>query len=242
METPAGREWLTSQGTGKNWNWQQIQNWMGLRLEDIDYMVAGVKLDNNLIPRLILIVESIRPFEISKVRDQLKASKWPDSDAVEFPSNHTLVMALNKKDLQLIPKEGFPRADQFITSVQNALRERIGSGSHVWVVGSIEDWERTVAATFLAAWPKENREVVKKIQTFVISINFDKPPVVQMAIQCGDEKAAKSLLELLIRQNPNQQNDWKINQMETWVSFQANATNPAMVLDKVKIAIPGKNR
>ncbi len=237
METPSGQEFLT--GSGSLWNGQQLQNWTGLDLPDIRYMVAGLKVDNNLLPRLVLVIETVRTFEVAKIQASLRAGKWPDPEAVRFFSDHTLVLSLNRKDLQAIPSKVTGDANHLSPRLRNALKERIAPGSQVWAAGHAENWDNTLAAVYLGSLPQEHREILNKIQTIAIGIRVDERPIVQASFQCSDEPAAKAFLAFLLQQYPHETKDWKIHQKETWVSFQANASELSFVMNKMKIPNSG---
>lgn len=236
METPSGQEVLAGNGPARFWNWQQLQSWTGLDLHDMRYMVAGLKVDNNLLPRLVLVVETIRPFEVAKIQASLKAGKWPDPEAVRFLSDHMLVLSLNRKDLQSIPSKVTGNADHLSPPLRSALKQRIALGAQVWVAGHAENWDKTLAAAYLASMPQKNHEILNKIQTIAVGVRVDEQPIVQAAFQCFDEPAAKAFLAFLLQQDPDQLKDWKINQKETWISFQANPSDLSFLVNKIKIS------
>jgi hypothetical protein len=237
METPSGQDFLTN--SGSILNWQSLHSWTGLKLSEIGYVVAGFKLDNNLLPRLILIIETIRPIDVEKIHASLKAGKWPDPDAVRLVSSHSLILAMNKKDLQAIADKFPSNSDHLSSPLRNVLKERIAPGSPVWAVGHAENWDKTLAGTYLASLPQEERQILRKVQTIAVGVRVDPRPVVHAAFQCTDESSANALHAFCLQQNHNDSKDWKIHQKDAWVSFQANASDLSIVVNKIKIPNPG---
>jgi hypothetical protein len=222
METREGQEYLAGAQPDKSSNLLSIENWTGLELNDIDYVVAGLKIDNNLLPSLILVIETRRPFDAAKVHEKLRAGRWPDPEAVRFPSSHTLILALNKKELEHVPAKAHVGIDHLAAPLRATLQERIAIRSQVWAAGHAEDWKKTLALTYLATLPEENRKVLEKVQTFAVGVHVEKPATITGAFQCVDEPSAQALDEFLRRQHVPELSNVKSSQKETWVSIQAN--------------------
>lgn len=233
MGTSPGREFLA--GSGWPWNWQQLPTWTGLNLQEIKYLLAGVKVDNNLLPRVILIIETIRPFEADKIKAGLKASKWPDPEAVRFLSNQILVLALSKKDLQAIPDKITGDESQLSSPMRNALKERIAPGCQVWAAGHDEKWDKTLVGAYLTSLSPKERQILTKVQTVAISIRVDERLIVQADFRCTDDSAAIAFLHFFVQRNSNESKPLKINQKDSWVSLQANGSDLSSVVNKIKI-------
>ena len=224
-ETREGQEYLAGAKPDKSSNLLSIQTWTGLELKDIDHIVAGLKIDNNLLPGLLLVIETNRPFDAAKVREKLRASRWPDPEAVRFPSSHTLILALNKKELEHVSAKAEAGIDHLTAPLRSALRERIALGSQVWAAGHAEDWKKTLALTYLATLPEENRKILEKIQTFAVGLHVDNRTTINGAFHCVDESSAQALDEFLRRQRVPEFTNVKSSQKETWVSIQANISD-----------------
>jgi hypothetical protein len=225
-ESTAGQDLFAGKETGSLLNAQQVRNWIGLDLKDVDYVIAGLRIDQQLLPRLILVIETTRPFETAKIHENLKAGRWPDPEAALFPTNHTIVLALNRKDLPPALATTSTSPDHFSTSLRNALKERIAPGAQFWLVGYSPDWEKTIALTYLAALPQKEREVLGKIQTLAVSLRIDKDASFHADMQCRDEPSARALREYLDSLKPAGL-ETRTSQKENWTSFQAKAADIA---------------
>jgi hypothetical protein len=232
-QTPAGREFLTDNG-GKLWNWQRLHDWIGIDLTEIDHLIVGLKVDNNLLPRLMLIVETIHAFRVDEMRVNLKASKWPDPEACLFPSDRTMILALAKKDLERVSTERSEGIDQLGLPMQQALKERIPRDAQVWLVGHGDSWLKTPALSFLPGFTKENEAIVQRIQTLAVDFRLEKEPTVDAAFQCPDEASAKSLEQFLREHDSADLRDRKISQKENWVSFQAKVADISSFANRMR--------
>ena len=167
--------------------------------------------------------------------ESIKAGKWPDPEAIRFPTNHTIILALNKKDLPQTASDPSVGVDHLITPLRAALNERIAPGAQVWAAGYAEDWEKTLALTYMAALPQKNRDVVRKIQTFAVSFLVNNDVTFHADFQCQDEASAQALGEYLGNEKIIGLTDLKTSQKETWASIQAKAADLASLSKLLRI-------
>jgi hypothetical protein len=240
METLAGQEFLAGSGPAHLWNGQQFQNWTGLELRDIEYIVIGLKIDENLLPRFTLIVETLRPISVSSVQEHLKGSKLPDPEAVRFPSSHTLILGLTKRDLQLVPAKPRTGIEHLSQPLRTVIKERIARRSQLWIAGYSTDWEKTVALTFLETLPKKEREVLKGIQSFGVNLGVDGTASLQASFQCIDESAGKALADLIQKNSRDELKALKFDQKGKWISIQTNAADISSLVNKMKAQKAGR--
>ncbi len=250
METPAGREFLNAppplplspEGRGSDraaggfWSWRRLQDWTGIGLSEIDHVIVGLKVDNNLLPRLIVVIETNRPFAVNQIKRNLRASKLPDPEAYLFPSDRVLILGLTKKDLEPVSVQRREGIGHLALPLQTALRERIPRGAQFWATGHADDWRKTLALAYLAGLPKENRELIQRIQTFAIGLRVEQGPIIDAAFQCSDEPAAKALEQWLRQQELDELKEMKISQKEDWVSIQAKVADISGLLNRIKNA------
>jgi hypothetical protein len=234
MDTPAGREFVA--GNGGFWNWQRLQDWTGIDLNDIDQVIVGLKVDNNLLPRLIVVIETNRPLAVNQVKSHLRASKLPDPEAYLFPSDRVLVLGLTRKDLEPVSVQHKEGIGHLPLPLQTAFKERIPRGAQIWAAGHADDWLKTPALAYIAALPKENREIVQRIQTFAIGLRVEQGSILDAAFRCSDEPAAKAFERWLRQQELDELKETKISQKEDWVSIQAKLADISPLLNRIKNA------
>jgi len=213
-----------------------LQEWTGISLNEIDHVIVGLKVDNNLLPRLIVIIETNRPMSTARVKERLRAGRLPDKEAYLFPSDRIVMLGLTKNDLQSVSGQRKEGIGHLALPLQKALKERVPRGDQVWAVGQSDDWQKTLVLAFLAELPKEDRAVIQRIQTFAIGVRVDQGETVEAAFRCSDETGAKALEQWLRQQGRDEMKEMKISQQEDWVSIQAKAADVSALISRMKIS------
>jgi hypothetical protein len=160
LRDPAGRDLLQRAGGG------DLEKWTGLRLDEIDHAVLGLKLDpDSLLTHFVLVARARRPIEEQRVRDALKAGpkqtvgsrtvypfdlrvnlnlpfvQWLDVRAQAwFADEYTLVIAKEKEfdRIPLAPKAGI---DHLRPALRQVIKERMGPSAQVWAAARVESWD-----------------------------------------------------------------------------------------------------
>jgi hypothetical protein len=105
LDDPAGRDLLRSVGLGGK-DAPDMEKWTGLKLDDIDHLALGLKLDADLLTRFVLVAQARRPIDQQRVRDVLKADAGKEEDGRR---SYPFVM---ETGLPLIANEDAARAVQ----------------------------------------------------------------------------------------------------------------------------------
>jgi hypothetical protein len=219
LQSETGRNLLDRPGP-----FAQLEQWIGLPAREVDHVIFGLKVDDRLLPRLIVIVETLRPFSKRELKEKLKGSRFRDPEAIRFPSDHTFVMGLTSKDLETIPKTPSAGINHLPPPIQTALRERIDKAARIWAVGTSDDWEKTVVLGYLNSLPKETKDVLKKIQLFAIGLRMDQEMTLTAALKCSDEPAAQALERLLDKQKIEAIRDLTIKHENAWVTVRGKTS------------------
>jgi hypothetical protein len=187
---------------------QDLPEWVGLRLEDIDHLVFAASIDV-LPPSLYLVCRTIQPYDEEQLRQRLKASKVPGggknkvykfrlprkdiSPTVCFADDRTLIVALfEDKPLSLLaqPAEDLQRLPD---AVRTMLQERREPVSPVWIAGHSADWTKTIVGNFLGGRKKDDLERLASLRTFAVWLVPDKSLEVKASVQAKDAMAAQRL-------------------------------------------------
>jgi hypothetical protein len=216
LREPAGREWLERFRLGPmDFGIDSVEKWTGLRWDELDHVVLGLRVDNRLVPRLTLVAQTSRPYDAEKVRNALKAKRLPDpgkrtlwgfrleqpalQGVLWFAGERTLIVGLSAKDLEGIPPTPMVGPDHLSEELRGLLKERVGRVAQAWVVGHAEEWSKTVAGLVLNTLAKPDREALAKVQSFGAWVQVDEAMTVNGAFRCMDEAAAQAL-EAYLRQ------------------------------------------
>jgi hypothetical protein len=216
----------------------------GFKLDDIDHLVLGVKVDDAVfplnIPHVTLIVRTRRDYDPDELLKRLNAERAGTSGSrtlYEFHvtdtfkpgvcclDNQTVAFALVPNQLKAIPASPRTNLGQLPREVRDVLQERVGPGGPLWIAGHSDDWSQT----FLRALFKEPARVrLSKVRAFAAWVQLDDPVLVQAAFHCGSDPAAQDLQKYLNIPDAGADPDEKAFRADGWLTVQIRTT-----LDKV---------
>jgi hypothetical protein len=211
LRDPAAKELLapSPEGIGKGTH-DRFKEWTGLELEDLDHAVLGLKLDDQLIPQVLLVVRTQRPYDVQRVVSVLKAVRLTQVGgrtvyrfAVEntlrqnaylaCPDERTMLIGLKAEDLKRVPSFPTSGIDRLPAPVQKLLQERLPAATPFWAVGHVDDWEKTALHSLVTLWIKDDWAVLSKVQTFGLWWQAEDGGTLTMAFRCADDGSARAL-------------------------------------------------
>jgi hypothetical protein len=222
LQEPAGRQLLQRFRPGellvrdqpglRDVGLNNLQEWTGLSLEDVDHVVLGLNVENRVLPRLTLVVQTRRSYDAEKVRGALKANRIADAGKrvlyrfelekiaqkpiVWFAAERTLVVALDLDDLNAVPANPQPGSDHLSPALREVL-QLMGPAAPAWLAGHSGDWTRTTLK-LLPGWKDSDREVLQKVRTFAAWLNLGDGLRLNAAFDCGDAGSAEALERYLL--------------------------------------------
>lgn len=216
LRDPAARDLLLRlQQNPSGLGVQSLERWTGLKLDEIDHAVLGLRVDDRL-PRVTLAVQTVAPYSPERVREALKATrrterngrtlyrfsleKPPLEAALWFAGERSLVVGLSPQDLDEVPATPQPGLAVLPAPVRATLTQRLSSGALAWAVGHADDWTRTIVQLPLeAALPKEQRQALSQMKSFAVWYKADGALSLHAAIECTDANAAETFDRYLAR-------------------------------------------
>jgi hypothetical protein len=194
---------------GSEYRLSTLPAWVGLRLEDIDHLALGVRLDDALLPPFYLVVRTRQPCDAEQVRRALKATRVaaPGDKTLYsfrtaqgdlpltlwFADDQTLVVALLPDQFAAVPARPEEDLGQLPAELRTVLRERREPVAPAWLAGHSRDWTKTWAAKLLDRLKKEDRERLRRVQTFGVWLQPNGTLTLMAVCGCKDEEAARSL-------------------------------------------------
>jgi hypothetical protein len=211
LAEPTAREFLTRMRLGPvDGDLSIIQKWTGLRLEDVDHAVLGLRVEGQLIPRFNLVVQTTRPYDAESLRKSMNVSRSPEPSKKElyrvrlekslltpiswFADDHTLIVGLKPEDLAPVPAKPREGIDHLHADVVNLVKERLGQGTPAWIVGRAENWD-LLWRILLDRQAREGQpvELFNAARTFGVWFQFNDGLALNAAVQCADAVSAKAL-------------------------------------------------
>ena len=232
----AGRDLMTHLfRVGKvDFNADMLQRWTGLNLGDIDLFVVGVRAEDGLVPRTVVVVRTLRPYDAEAVKKTLGAEPAVAASGkalfrgrpqelglrpvVWFADSRTLVLGALEKHLDAVPDQPAENLDALPPAVKEALNQRVDVGDLVWVVGHSDDWRKTAASLLLGALPPKDAELLGRVRSFAVQMEEPGPGgESQLAVKCDADVAAQALEERLTAAKPAGA-DWKTDREGPWLT------------------------
>jgi hypothetical protein len=220
LQDPTGRELLSQfrpaqgiRGGQADVSLSMLEHWLGLSVDDLDYLLLGLNVTNRLIPRTTLIVQTRRPYDAERVRATLKATRTgepgpkpvyrftldkPPLDVwLCFLAERTLVIGLAPADVAVVPPT--PQdIGHLPKSLQTMLTERLGSVAPIWVIGHSEDWDKTSLRLPLSSVSATGRPLLEKVRSFGVWLQIGHGWTLNGACRCADPATAEKLANYLV--------------------------------------------
>jgi hypothetical protein len=134
-----------------------------LKRDEIDHVVAGLQMTNEIPPPMTLVVRTRRPYDEQKVR-ATHPQQWvpPATDkpmhgielhlgrlkvlaALWCADARTLVVFIDVKaqDIRRVPVVPPSGSERLATPLRDFLRQRMSEGVQAWVVGDPQSWDKS---------------------------------------------------------------------------------------------------
>jgi hypothetical protein len=197
---------------------ENLPQWLGFRLEDIDHVVFAARVDDAVPPPFFVVLRTTKPYDEEQVRQRLKGTSVPSSSKKKlssfripqhdiplnawFADTHTVVLALLADQLERLPSQPIADLQQLPEELRAVLKQRREPVSPVWIAGHSRDWRKTWAALFLNRMKKEDLERISSLRTFGIFLvptpheeTHEESLIVKGSFACKDESGARKLDE-----------------------------------------------
>ena len=212
LDEPSGRDLLQRVGLGTPGG-PDLEKWTGLKLDDIDHAVLGLKLDGDLLTRFVLVVRARRPIDQTHIRDILKATTRQEVDgrsvypfvletglpllakvgvSAWFADENTLVIAKSFDRIPVTPRTGI---DHLRPELRQAIRERMGPSAQLWVAAHTDSWDGVnfLLQQLVSSQFGQGANMVKKVRTLALWVSAGDEVTLRGAFGCADEDAARGL-------------------------------------------------
>jgi hypothetical protein len=227
LQQPGGRDFLT-QGRfpGIRLKVADIPGLIGLKVEDIDHLVFGARLDDE--PLALVVVETRRPYDAAQLRSRLHATpagtrgnktldrfqseQLPLQLALWCATPNTLVVALNPSNLDGVPVNPATGINHLPDAVQTLLRREMGPGTQAWLAGHVENWKALELLQTLPGiqLPREEVSLLTQLRTFGIWVQLGPPLKLTQEFDCADASGAQAVEKYLVRRKPEDLESLKI--------------------------------
>ncbi len=216
-----------------------LPSWVGLQAEEIDHLVLGARIKDDIVPPFYLVIRTVRPHDAEELRKRLNKSKRVASASKKklfefrplkrdipvhawFADERTVVLALIAEQLESLPNEPVAELRQFAPELRRVLRERRELVAPIWMAGHSPDWTKTLAAKLSIGLKKDDWGKLASLRTFGIWIVPDKSLAVKGIFSCKDEAGAR-VLDTYFRSLSVPDSNFKSALDDSWLTVQFQA-------------------
>ncbi len=216
LDEPTGRDVLRRIGLGGE-GAPDLEKWTGLKLDDLDHVVVGLKLDAEMLTRFVIVARARHPIDPRNVCDALKTTAKQEVDgrtvypfvlqtglpllasvgvSLWFADEETLVIAKKFENLPQTPRKGI---DHLRPALREAIREHLAPASHVWVAAHAESWDglNFLLRQGLNEALGRDAENFNKVRTVALALTIENGLTLIGSAHCQDEPAAAALRKYL---------------------------------------------
>lgn len=194
----------------------------GLRLKEIDHVVLGFRLPDQdrekERPRLVLIIQTLRPYSSARVREALKANRPERREQRTYhrfsipnsafslvlweASKNTLVIGLSPDDLDEVPTLPRQGLEHVPAEIRNLFKDRMASPAHAWAAADVADWSmlQLLLPLLNKAIPgpgptigEEDWKLLRHVRTFGAWVELGEGIQANEVIRANDEEGAQLL-------------------------------------------------
>ncbi len=228
LQEPAGREFLNQfRLADGDLSLAQVEQWTGSKVEEIDHVVMGLPIGDELQipPPLLLVVQTRRPYSEASIQAHLQTTrqlKQGKKMLYRLPkirlyrltfdpvlwcaAPNTLVVGLTAEALDEVPLTPAGGVERLPTAVQNLLKQ-MGSGTQAWTAGELALWQRidfllATLRTAKAVWklpdfPEEPITALAKVKMFGLWLRLEPGVTLNGRLTCIDDNGAAALEKYL---------------------------------------------
>jgi len=195
----------------------QLEQWTGLKAEEIDHIVFGVRGNTgDLIPRFATIVRTRVAYDAEAVRDKFKKielhpgarkqgvyrfqleSRPPFNEGMlRCVDDHTLLIDWQQRDVGWITSDPHNDVSHLAKELRAIVKERMSPHGSIWVAGHSEDWAKTFAVVNWIKLDKPEAQLLESVQTFLVWTPNEPRNTWMASVHCRDAEKAEETRKYL---------------------------------------------
>ena len=185
-EDPTGRALLREPRPALMENLLGVLERFGLKLVDVDHVVAGTEL-RQLPPELTTVIVTRKPYAPAEIEAAIKAQKVSATTYCDKPlfyldgpgvpklwlaaPNVLVWTTLKKEDLDRIPATLKDPPATLAPATREALVDRLGKQSRLWAVGDLEPARKPIELGLaLGVFPKDQMALLRLVKSFAVGV------------------------------------------------------------------------
>ncbi len=192
-----------------------LEQWTGLRRDDIQTAVLGLHVGADLLPRVTLIVQTQVPYDEAAAPASLKETERIERGSrtlyrvpmrggglratLWYASESIVVACLAPQDFDRVPETPASGTPEFAAPLQSYIRDRVAPEDQAWIIGHDDHWEDSVARFALSGLTAHYPELLSDLSTWGFTLHFDQEVKISGACEMKNEPAAHRLARYAAR-------------------------------------------
>jgi hypothetical protein len=199
----------------------QIEHWSGLPRKDIGVLVVASHVDRQLIPRTVLVLETLHPHPERQViwgqASGVRKAEGRSANSMVLRGDKTLyrvageagtpaaclwcaaetvfVLALDPEDFDAVPDEPHRGLDYLDPDLCRLLLDRVARDAEAFVVAHGKRWDKTSLSRYIE--PFTGKQMSDGLGDFCFWARFDKKVDLKGVCQIASQEAYQQVFELL---------------------------------------------
>jgi hypothetical protein len=183
--------------------------------DQVDHVILGVRVEDQLLPRFTLVIQSLRTIPQESVLSSLKGQRKEHGKRTvyTFPlesvgidgtlwiaDDHTLVITRAPADLDAAPLKLAPGIDRFNSDLQEVFRDSLPAGVLFWLAAATRHGDQVLAPLVqIGALAQADAATLAPLQKLGLWFRVDNKLVMEANADLSNEQAASKFKAYLAR-------------------------------------------
>lgn len=202
-DTPTGKDLFTQLSAPLLPTPANVEKWTGMTPAELDHVVLGARfVPGLLLPRLVIVVKTLKPYDRDKVVAALRKAPWSTS-AYRLATEDVIILGFASADLEAVPETPRAGIDHLSEPLRDFLEERLTKGSQLWLIGHVAEPAPILQMIPDKSLSEQERNLLKDMSAFGFGVQLGTDATMQGQVECRDSAAAAKLDKYLARWEKN---------------------------------------
>lgn len=181
-------------GTGGTFDLERL---VGIRRDQIEEAILGLRVDSNLVPRLRFVVRTSDDIDPERLKQRLnvKGSKkdgtreydliqppgLPLELALWLPTSRTVIAVYPPEELDKVPDDPKQPVERFAAPLVDLLKSRPERDTFFSIVAHSDDWNKTAMPLVLGKLKFDDRKMLLNVRSFGVGLRKDSGATITRA-------------------------------------------------------------
>jgi hypothetical protein len=191
-----------------------IESIAGMKLEDMDHLVLGLRVQERALPRVTLVIRTRVPYNLQAIANTLKGSRADHGsrklyrfalggagiEATLWPADdRTLVVTWLPQDLDVVPEKPALGLDRFSDDLRQVFRENLHPGMFCWLAGAMKNAEPAFAPLVFLGMPEKDVKTLAAMEKLAVWLRANGEVQIRIVADARDSASTDRIVAYLTR-------------------------------------------